>query len=87
MGECFEHRRCSREQVKRGEDFSWSFLSPLTGAEREKQQQDVQTELSSCSPLSPEKPGKKKVTRRSNYRAWQGLRLKQPQSFMLAMYF
>lgn len=46
------------------------------GAEGEEEQQEVQTELSSCSPLSPEKPGKKKVSSPSNYRAWQGLRLK-----------
>lgn len=36
MGECFERRHCSGEQVKRGEDFSWSFLSPLTGGRERK---------------------------------------------------
>lgn len=77
-GACSERRRCSAEQGRRGKISAGLFCPrwPLPGGGGKEEQQEVQPELSSCSPLSPEKMGKEKVTSPSSYRAWQGLRLK-----------
>lgn len=68
------------QKAGRGEGFMWSFFFgphwTLFGSEGEEEQDEVQIELASCSPLSPEKPREEKGHKSNQLQSLAGAQTK-----------